>query len=165
MIKSSQDNFEDKPYGATPVGFLVELDEIEEKSISFLRSINSHSHHRFDLTSNIIICLGHLKGKEFIKCLEKIGNILFVHGRRKFEQHDVSCQCIGADEALFAEIVRTSNTGRKDDVITMSSLFVNSELIIPFVELIEEFGLELKELISRSPKTNYLFDKTYSKFH
>ncbi len=127
--------------------------------------MNSHEHDRFDLISHLLISLGRARGKEFINCLNEINEILQKHGRRRFEFRKVNCCCIGSDEALLAEIIRTSSVDQIDDVITMSSLFLNPNLIISFAKLTEHFSLELKNLIKRPTKKDYIFENVNSKLH
>ena len=165
MTKSKESNNGHARFGATPVGLLVELEDIEERSISIFRAFNSHEHDRFDLISYLLISLGRARGKEFINCLNEINEILQKHGRRRFEFRKVNCRCIGSDEALLAEIIRTSSVDQIDDVITMSSLFLNPNLIISFAKLTEHFSLELKNLIKRPTKKDYIFKNVNSKLH
>ena len=165
MTKSKESNNGHARFGATPVGLLVELEDIEERSISIFRALNSHEHDRFDLISYLLISLGRARGKEFINCLNEINEILQKHGRRRFEFRKVNCRCIGSDEALLAEIIRTSSVDQIDDVITMSSLFLNPILIISFAKLTEHFSLELKNLIKRPTKKDYIFENVNSKLH
>ena len=165
MTKSKESNNDHARFGATPVGLLVELEDIEERSISIFRSLNSHEHDRFDLISHLLISLGRARGKEFINCLNEINEILQKHGRRRFEFRKVNCRCIGSDEALLAEIIRTSSVDQIDDVITMSSLFLNPNLIISFAKLTEHFSSELKNLIKRPTKKDYIFENVNSKLH
>ena len=165
MTKSKENNNGHARFGATPVGLLVELEDIEERSISIFRAFNSHEDDRFDLISHLLISLGRARGKEFINCLNEINEILQKHGRRRFEFRKVNCRCIGSDEALLAEIIRTSSVDQIDDVITMSSLFLNPNLIISFAKLTEHFSLELKNLIKRPTKKDYIFENVNSKLH
>ena len=165
MTKSKENINDHARFGATPVGLLVELEDIEERSISIFRAFNSHEHDRFDLISYLLISLGRTRGKEFINCLKEINEILQEHGRRRFEFRRVNCRCIGSDEALLAEIIRTSSLDQIDDVITMSSLFLKPNLIISFTKLTEQFSLDLKNLIKRSTKNDYIFENVNSKLH
>ena len=165
MTKSKENNNDHARFGATPVGLLVELEDIEERSISIFRAFNSHEHDRFDLISYLLISLGSTRGKEFITCLKEISEILQEHGRRRFEFRRVNCRCIGSDEALLAEIIRTSSVDQIDDVITMSSLFLKPNLIISFTKLTGQFSLDLKNLIKRSTKNDYIFENVNSKLH
>ena len=165
MTKSKENNNDHARFGATPVGLLVELEDIEERSISIFRAFNSHEHDRFDLISYLLISLGSTRGKEFITCLKEINEILQEHGRRRFEFRRVNCRCIGSDEALLAEIIRTSSVDQIDDVITMSSLFLKPNLIISFTKLTEQFSLDLKNLIKHSTKNDYIFENVNSKLH
>ena len=165
MTKSKENNNDHARFGATPVGLLVELEDIEERSISIFRAFNSHEHDRFDLISYLLISLGSTRGKEFITCLKEINEIFQEQGRRRFEFRRVNCRCIGSDEALLAEIIRTSSVDQIDDVITMSSLFLKPNLIISFTKLTEQFSLDLKNLIKRSTKNDYIFENVNSKLH
>ena len=165
MTKSKENNNDHARFGATPVGLLVELEDIEERSISIFRAFNSHEHDRFNLISYLLISLGSTRGKEFITCLKEISEILQEHGRRRFEFRRVNCRCIGSDEALLAEIIRTSSLDQIDDVITMSSLFLKPNLIISFTKLTGQFSLDLKNLIKRSTKNDYIFENVNSKLH
>ena len=165
MTKSKANNNGHARFGDTPVGLLVELEDIEERSISIFRALNSHEHDRFDLISYLLISLGRTRGKEFINCLKEINEILQKHGRRRFEFRKVNCRSIGSDEALLAEIIRSSSVDQIDDVITMSSLFLKPNLIISFTKLTEQFSLDLKNLIKRPTKTDYIFENVNSKLH
>ena len=165
MTKSKENNNDHARFGATPVGLLVELEDIEERSISIFRAFNSHEHDRFDLISYLLISLGSTRGKEFITCLKEINEILQEHGRRRFEFRNINCRCIGSDEALFAEIIRASSVDQIDDVKIMSSLFLDANLIIPFSKLTERLSFWLKNLIKRTPTNNYIFENVNSKLH
>ena len=165
MTKCVEHNNSDAQFGATPVGFLVELEDIEERSILILRTLNSHEYDRFDLISYLLISLGRTRGKELIDCLEEIYKILQKHGRRRFEFRNINCRCIGSDEALFAEIIRASSVDQIDDVKIMSSLFLDANLIIPFSKLTERLSFWLKNLIKRTPTNNYIFENVNSKLH
>jgi len=144
---------DNKPNGATPVGFLTELTALEATAISLLRAWCNSEETQFEVITNLILNLGSKKGNQVAEYLRNICNILFLHSRRTFMRHNMDCQCIGADEAYFATIILSASNNNIEEAKSISSLFINPSLLADFLIITKELGSAIK--ILNNTRANY----------
>ena len=128
FIGQKMKNFqiENNPYrGGAPVGYLSELNELEQSAILFLRywsknsSIHKHLHNKFwsDLTEK----LGTSKTSRAIDAFDEIFTLCVKYARRPIMKHDIACKCIGGDESCFANIFGYASEGKQEDAMLLAS--------------------------------------------
>ena len=122
----SKYEFRNKPHrGRAPVGFLSELNDLEQNTIIFLRywsqnsSIHDHLQNKFwsDLTKK----LGLSKTSRAIDAFDEAFKLCIKYSRRPIMKHDLDCKCVGGDESCFANIFAFASEGKQDDALLLAS--------------------------------------------
>ncbi|ALI56238.1 hypothetical protein [Celeribacter marinus] len=68
------------------------------------------------------------------------------HGRRPLLSHSKSCNCVGADEAVFVQFVRLAADGQREDATLMALLMIRAQVAPIAVSLAEQLGLLVRML-------------------
>ncbi|WP_439105009.1 hypothetical protein [Celeribacter marinus] len=68
------------------------------------------------------------------------------HGRRPLLSHSKSCNCVGADEAVFVQFVRLAADGQREDATLMALLMIRAQVAPLAVSLAEQLGLLIRTL-------------------
>lgn len=61
-----------------------------------------------------------------MKAFERLLSIILIHGRRPLARHDTGCVCVGADEAIFANLIGTAASGATEDAALIATLLVGA---------------------------------------
>lgn len=72
------------------------------------------------------------------------------HGRRPIMRHAPDCACLGADEAIFAELVQRAVEGEQEDAMLIAALIVRPDMAGTLAGLAAEFGLCLHRQMLRA---------------
>lgn len=81
--------------------------------------------------------------------LETVFRLLVSHGRRPLIRHQPGCQCLGADEAVFAHFVNVAAMGEREDAMLIASLMVEGPALLPLTEAAGLLGLHLHRAVTR----------------
>ena len=134
--------------GGSPVGYLNELGDIESSAVLYFRLWCDGPESQKDVYNDFSTVLGDLLGRKSVKSLERISQLFADHGRRPLMRHDVECNCLGADEACFANLVGAAAEGEREDAMLFATLLVNPDFCPWVVALAQNFGLALKKMCS-----------------
>jgi len=131
FIGKKMDNSEIKNQiyrGGAPVGYLSELNQLEQNAILFLRYWSQCAKADHDLQnnfwSNITYDLGITKTRQAIDAFDEIFTLCIKYSRRPIMKHDLGCKCIGGDESCFANIIGFAQDGELEDALLLASNLV-----------------------------------------
>ena len=114
--------------GGAPVGYLLELNQLEQNAILFLRYWSQRSMADNDLQnkfwSNITYDLGITKTRQAIDAFDEIFTLCVKYSRRPIMKHDLECKCIGGDESCFANIIGFAQVDELEDALLLASNLV-----------------------------------------
>ena len=114
--------------GGAPVGYLSELNQLEQNAILFLRYWSQCAKADHDLQnkfwSNITYDLGITKTRQAIDAFDEIFTLCVKYSRRPIMKHDLECKCIGGDESCFANIIGFAQDGELEDALLLASNLV-----------------------------------------
>lgn len=132
--------------GGTPVGYLEELEPLEERAVLCLRHWHAGGTAQRDMCTHFGTMLGSAQAVLAIEALAQICDLCTRHARRPLLRHQVSCKCIGADEACFANFIAAAAEGEREDAMLIATLFIRHDFAPCLVGLAENLGLALKRL-------------------
>ena len=138
--------------GGAPVGRMEFLDLEEYTIISFLRRWCDGDISRSHLNKELIINLGYAEGNLAFQSFKDLCEIIFHHGRRSLIRHQLDCNCVGADESCFAQLILRAANNYKEDAILIALLLVPPHLTSQTVSLSEKIGTAIKQLIVADKK-------------
>ena len=114
--------------GGAPVGYLSELNQLEQNAILFLRYWSQRSMADNDLQNkfwfNITYDLGITKTRQAIDAFDEIFTLCVKYSRRPIMKHDLECKCIGGDESCFANIIGFAQVDELEDALLLASNLV-----------------------------------------
>lgn len=109
------------PRGAAPVGLLDRMDPWEARLVANLRlwcegpRMQARVRRDYD-----VLCAG--RGAEEYEAFDRLIATLIGASYRPLARHSVGCTCLGADEAIFANFVRTASEGHLTDAALIATL-------------------------------------------
>ncbi len=134
--------------GGAPVGFLTELPPIEASAVMCFRLWQSRANDRHAISQEFGQIFGPEYGDLAFQALDAICDLCMRHGRRPLLRHQVTCKCLGADEACFANFVAAASEGAREDAMLIATLIVRPDFAPSLVGLAEEFGFALRRVVS-----------------
>lgn len=141
-----------KPHrGGAPVGYVSELDAVEAGAVLYFRLWNDGSEAQQQIWGDFSRTLGTGQGRAALKSLEQLCSMCARYGRRPLMRHQVSCRCLGADEACFANFVAAASDGEHEDAMLMAMIMVRPDMAPCLVGLAETVGLALKQMSLIAP--------------
>ncbi len=141
------------PRGAAPVALLDEISDEESYAISFLRHWSSDEKSKTKVIAELVKHLGKHRAPDAEQCLDTLHFFLTTHPITPIIYHDLTCDCVGAHEACFANFITLAANAKKKDALIFASLLVNPRFLEVFHQSGEKFGLAIK-LISQSEKVS-----------
>lgn len=115
---------EDARDGAQPVGKLSQLNEQGRMVVTLFRGSNALR-----------------EGSDMGRIFDQMMLVFRRHARRPLVHHGMSCDCLGADEAVLAQFVRLAARGKREDACLMAMLLVRADVAPLAVSLAEQLGL------------------------
>lgn len=73
--------------------------------------------------------------------------------RRPVMRHSLTCQCVGADEAVIAQVIALAGRGEREDAMLILSLLVSGERLLPAIHSAERAGRALMRINLRDRRT------------
>ncbi|CUH33565.1 hypothetical protein JSE7799_00994 [Jannaschia seosinensis] len=67
--------------------------------------------------------------------------VLAANPRRPLMRHDLTCTCVGADEAVMAHVLALAAEGAREDAMLILSLLVPGDRLLPAMHAAEQAGL------------------------
>lgn len=136
--------------GGAAVGMLAELDAVETYAVQCLRYWYSGPDERERVCADLFEFLGADSGAAAIEALEQICELCVRHGRRPLMRHQISCKCLGADEACFASFIGAASEGEREDAMLLASLIVRPDFAPCLTGLAEQLGVALRQIANIS---------------
>lgn len=136
--------------GGAPVGFVAELDSVEAGAVLYLRLWCEGPAALQQIRKDFTGSLGPEAGQEALQCFDQLCALCVRHGRRPLMRHEVTCRCLGADEACFANFIATAAEGDREDAILIATLLVRADMAMCLFALAVTFGLALKRISMRA---------------
>jgi hypothetical protein len=87
--------------------------------------------------------MGARSAAECRRALGELFGTVARHGRRRLVRHATGCPCVGADEAVLAQVVMLAATGDREDAMLVGALIVEGPLLLSFIEAAGRAGLLL----------------------
>ena len=137
-------NVQTNTRGATPVGYIAELDPVEASAVIYLRLWCSGSKTQSKMMSDFDTVLGPEQGQKTIKAFDTLCSLCVHHGRRPLFHHQVNCQCLGADESCFANFIGYASEGQREDALLIAINLIRPEMAAQLVNLAQDFGVALR---------------------
>ena len=138
--------FHSRHRGAAPVGYVSDLDAVEAGAVLYFRLWNDGAEGQSRAATDFAHALGARHGAGALNALEQICGLCTRHGRRPLLRHDVTCQCLGADEACLAHMVGSATTGEREDAMLIATLMVRADMAPGLAGLAETLGLALHRM-------------------
>ena len=137
--------------GEVAVNSMTSMSEFEQNSVSLLR----HADKLYDadsfakLPENIRTLFYNRSSRYHISDLI---NILTTYHLRPIVRHQPNCNCVGADENVFANILKFALSGHTKEAMILGSLLINSCVLM---ELVQKAAV-VAQLVNQNLK-NYSF--------
>ncbi|MFA3920731.1 hypothetical protein [Ruegeria hyattellae] len=130
--------------GGEVVGRVDDLAPVEAGAVLFLRLCGSND--RDEEPSDLRLMREVDAGSRALETLERICSLCAQHGRRPLMRHSLGCNCLGADENFFAQMIGAAADGGREDAMMLATLIVRPDFAPALAALSEEFGLALKTM-------------------
>lgn len=138
--------------GGATVALMEHLSPEEYMAISFLRRWCDGTTSRISLRKELVINLGYGSGEQTIQSFSDLCEIIFKYGRRHLIRHKTNCDCVGADESCFAQLITRAVYEEKEDTMLIALLLVPPAFTAQVVDLSLEVGIAVKSLVNKESK-------------
>ena len=135
------------------MGYLSDLNAVEAAAVLYLRMWSEGAEAQAKMSRNLARILGPGAGKYALSAFEDLCNICAHHGRRPLMRHSLKCDCIGADESCFANLIGAASDGDQEDAMLIATMIVRADMAPCLAGLAETFGLALKRMALMQPAT------------
>ena len=137
------------PRGGAAVGHVAELDAVAAGAVLCLRRWCDGPAAQARLRDDFAAALGPEAGRSALCAFEALCDLCVRHGRRPLMRHHVACECIGADEACFANFVSLASEGDREDAMLVATILVRADVAICLLAHAEAYGLALRRMALR----------------
>ena len=146
--KMKNSEIQNKMYrGGAPVGYLSELNQLEQNAILFLRywSQSAKANHNLQdkFWSEITYELGITKTQQAVEAFDEIFTLCVKYSRRPIMKHDLECKCIGGDESCFANIIGFAEEGEFEDALLLAANLVAPKFAAHLVSSARKFAISV----------------------
>lgn len=138
--------------GGATVGMITDLDAIAAASVIYLRMWCNGPEGQHNVQNDFACALGADRGHRALETFTELCRLCAHHGRRPLMHHAISCKCIGADEACFANFVAIAADGDRNDAMLIATLLVRPDVAPAIAALAMDFGLALKQMNLAAPR-------------
>jgi predicted amidophosphoribosyltransferase len=138
--------------GGATVGSISDLDAIAAASVIYLRMWCDGPENQHNVQCDFASTLGADRGQRALESFTELCSLCARHGRRPMMRHAVSCKCLGADEACFANFIAIAADGERDDAMLIATLLVRPDVAPVIAALAMDFGLALKQMNLAAPR-------------
>ncbi len=140
--------------GAVPVGLLTEVGPVEAAAVIYLRLWCDGEDGRGKVAEDFCAMLGPRDGNAATEDFDQLCDLSMRHGRRPFMRHQLTCKCLGGDEACFANFIAAASEGQREDAMLLATLMVRPDMASCLVGLAESFGIALRRMAPRQAAPN-----------
>ena len=129
--------------GAVPVARIDGLPGDEARIVVGLRLRTAGPEARVLLRDDLASDLGDGAAKLWVERLDDLMHLIEGTARRPILTHGLSCDCVGADEAVLAHLISTAARGDREDAMLVACLLVRADAAPLVVSLAQTLGLML----------------------
>ncbi|MBZ8118314.1 hypothetical protein KUD11_06595 [Roseovarius sp. LXJ103] len=144
-------NAAQKARGGAPVGRIADLDAVEAAAVIYFRLWCDGAPSRSQVEDDFCALLGPVHGKSALTALGDMLELCARHGRRPLMRHGLTCTCLGADEACFANFIASAACGPREDALMMAMLIVRPDVAPVLTAMATQFGLALSRMQLSAP--------------
>ena len=131
--------------GASPVGKMSDLPEGEAWWVRALRLWCDGQVGQAQLRAEVEQRIGQEGSDMMFSRFTDLMALLFRHSRRPLMRHDADCECVGADEAVFALLCSQAVTDR-EEAMMIACLLIRADVAPVAVSLAQTLGLDLMRM-------------------
>jgi len=135
--------------GGAPVGLIEELPPEEALAIRLIRLWGDSAEGQAEVWNAFARSFGAQAGAERLKAFERFLSMLTGFARRPVMRHCPGCRCLGADEAVIANLLGAAAGQEHEDAALIATLLVRADIAIPLVRHAEAVGLAFRQLADR----------------
>lgn len=115
--------------GSAPVATLATVSPVEAAVVRYLRAWCEGPDGQAQVWTDLSVAFGPHAAAEGLDAFQDLLDMVLRCGRRPLMRHQQSCSCIGADEAVFAQMVLSAATGEQEDAMLIASLLVQGQAL------------------------------------
>ncbi|MDB2407774.1 hypothetical protein N9W17_04535 [Jannaschia sp.] len=132
--------------GAATVADIRTLDGFQSLTIMMLRDWFDGPAGRTRVEQVFEGALGQGAGAAGLDAWDEMMTVLSNGVRRPVMRHSLTCQCVGADEAVIAQVIALAARGEREDAMLILSLLVSGERLLPAIQSAERAGRTLMRI-------------------
>ena len=149
-----------KTAGDVAVNAMYAISVFQQKSVNILRHADRlYNENDFSGLPDSIQRLFYKQSSRFY--IADLINIFAVYHLRPIVRHQPGCACVGADENVFANILKLSLENLDNEVMILGSLLIKSQQV---GELVKKAKV-VAHLINEDLQKNFLAPKQTQNFH
>jgi hypothetical protein len=138
--------------GGATVGQIADLTPVEAASVLYLRMWGEGENGIRQIEHDFTTSLGINDGQAAFWAFESLCQNCTIYGRRPLMRHQLRCNCLGADESCFANLIGAAGEGAREDAALMASLIVRPDLALPLADLAQQVAIAFQRLIDAAPE-------------
>lgn len=139
--------------GAAPVADLRRIPARQALAIMFLRDWCGG--HQSSVAKTLNHALGEAQGRVTAEAFDTLLGLIARDGRRPLYCHSLHCLCVGADEAVIANMLDLAATGAHEDAMLIASLLLSADRTLIAAEAARVAGLGILRTCIRSKTRSY----------
>jgi len=139
--------------GGATVAYIGDIKEEESIFISYFRTYCDGYESRIKLEEVFLSTFGIEEGYSSLDALERFCELIFKKGRRRLVRHDISCECVGADENCLCQLIFSACEDNLEDAKLISMLITDAYLSEELTMLARKIGMTIRRHIERREKT------------
>ena len=139
------------PRGGVTVGTLSDLPPLEAGAVIYLRHWFSGAETRAQMRRDFEVNFGPEAAEAAFEAFGSLCNFCAAHGRRPLVRHGMTCNCLGADENCFANLLASAAEGQDDDAHILASLIVTPRKASELTRLASDCGLLMQQIMGVQP--------------
>lgn len=112
----------DHAQGGAPVAVLNRLDTWEANTVLNLRLWCEGPEGQEQVWSEFRRALSGQDASDEWRAFQDLISTVISHAKRPLVRHDVGCSCVGSDECIFLNLVRTASAGHLNDAALIATL-------------------------------------------
>lgn len=136
--------------GSRRVGWLADLAPTERLAVHCLRACGRNAGADTQLTADLAMALGPARARNTKAVLTELMECAQIYGRRPLCRHACTCDCLGADEAVFAALIGHAANGEQDEAAQLSALIVRPDMARNFAGLATEFSFAMSAMTRKA---------------
>lgn len=126
---------------------MSELDLVEAAAVLYLRLWSDGPTAKERVADDFAARLGVEAGRDALHNFDDLCTLCARFGRRPLMRHHVSCKCLGADEACFANFIATAGEGLREDAVMIATVLVRPDVALPLTDLAQSVGLSFRRMV------------------